>query len=54
MAGIHYVFRRNPKDGELSLLDVAQTIHEAKAIKEHHIKQKHYLPASIMIMELVG
>jgi hypothetical protein len=54
MSGIHFVFRKNPKNGELKLLNMAQTIHEAENCKKEQIRTKRYLPSSVIIMEQVG
>lgn len=53
MAGIHYIFRKNPKTGELKLLNVTDTKMGAKTIKAEIIRTKRYNPSSIMIMEYV-
>jgi hypothetical protein len=54
MSGIHYVFKKSKKTGELKLLNVTDTIHGAKHIKNELVRIKHYDPSALMIMEHVG
>jgi anti-sigma-K factor RskA len=54
MAGTHYLFKIDKRNGKLSLMNIAQTIHEAKAIKKYHVDEKKKDPSSILIMEVVG
>jgi hypothetical protein len=54
MAGIHYVFKKNKRTGKLELMNIAQTIHEAKSIKKYYVEDKKKDPSAILIMEVVG